>query len=158
MTGEEFMASLASDSSEKARFEAYTDQLQKNALNELGVHIEKAELAGLPSVKLFAITSEIIGDVWKEMERDLASVRNAKKTKELVEAVSDPSHSQHDSELARLNALPPHARMSAARELNAAQPVQEVRVMTAEDRQKAIADINRLPFHMRIQAARKAGL
>lgn len=156
MTGEEFMASLASDSSEKARFEAYTDQLQKDALNDLGVHIEKVELAGLPSVKLFSITSEIIGDVRKEMERDLASVRNAKKAKELAEAVSNPEHSQHDAELARLNALPPHARMSAARELH--QPAQEVRVMTAEERAKAIADINRLPFHMRIQAARKAGL
>lgn len=156
MTGEEFVASLASHTSEKARFEAYTDKLQKDALSDFGVHIDKTELANLPAVRLFVLTSEVIGDVKEEMARDLESVRNARKAKELAEAVSNPEHSQHDAELARLNALPPHARMSAARELH--QPVQAVRVMTAEERAKAIADINRLPFHMRIQAARKAGL
>lgn len=158
MTGEEFVAGLASHTSERARFEAYTDKLQKDALSDFGVHIEKAELANLPSVRLFVLTSEVIGDVKEEMARDLESVRNAKKAKELADAVSNPEHSQHDAELARLNALPPHQRMSAARELQAAQPAQEVRVMTAEERAKAIAEINRLPFHQRIQASRKVGL
>jgi len=161
MNDEEIRALVASSDVYKQRHDVLADQLDATAKEKWNVVPDRESYLTLPAFRLFILTGEHIGDVEHEMERDVDAIRQSKKTLEIQQAFADPDGNIENPEIARLNALKPHERLSAARELGLTdsggnEPVQKVH--DPVERARISAEINRLPLSMRIDAARSRGV
>jgi len=161
MNDEEIRALVASSDVYKQRHDALADQLDATAQEKWNVTPDRESYMSLPAFRLFILTGEYIGDVEHEMERDVDAIRQSKKTIEIQQAFADADGNTESLEMARLNALKPHERMSAARELGLTSSGEKQPVAAVHDpaeRARICAEINKLPLSMRISAARARGV
>lgn len=143
-----------------ARHHTITDRLAAKVREDFGVEISKEELSDLSSVRVTVLSGDetLLATFDAEIERH-PGVTAAKKERALLQALSDKKDPAHDAAREAFDKLSPQAKITRARELDAAKPAAEKRPeLTDAERKAALRDIKNLRGSAKIAAARKAGI